>query len=468
MLSVGRKILIFQEGYMQYFRGNLSRVKKLIQERLPDEQDLYGYPGVSKNLLINAVDLAYQLSQEIEENDTDDGVKFEIISLKRFGSQANDELKKYLEDDTKYKSSATRNFNDFLNHLSQLIEKTKQVYFIVNKNGLRDDIELAVIRETISNLKKESEQYTAILNDLSDTAESTRLLVDEIKGTHSLGEKIKNEMTDWRASTEKSFTSINTTHEKIDGWEDNIQEKDANFRTLSQLIEKLSASANELKDKLVLHVNKSEESAIALKQYEEKNKELQDEIEKTLGDANRIGMAASFRERKEELAKTQTKWQNIFILTVLSIVCFSSYFIVPQVTSGSFVWEHVLIEITVIAPLIWLAWFAARQFNYINRVREDYSFKYASSMAYEGYKKATREIDPALEKLLMEFSLYNMALNPIRLYNKKADHSTPVSELADAILSRLSNLKKVTCEAPNFGKFTAYMENAIEKEIEPE
>jgi hypothetical protein len=104
--------------------------------------------------------------------------------------------------------------------------------------------------------------------------------------------------------------------------------------------------------------------------------------------------------------------------------------------------------------LIWLGWFAARQFSYLSRIREDYAFKYAAAMAYEGHKKATREVDEDLERVLLEFSLFNMSQNPIRIYSEKLEHVTPMHEFTSTILDKLPNMRDVAVEKRGFGKIS--------------
>ena len=312
------------------------------------------------------------------------------------------------------------------------------------------------------------------MNDLAQLAETTRPLIDAIKNSKSLGDAITNELTQWKIQGESLFTGISNVHEKIQGWDEDIQERDTKIRTLSQQIETLSKNSSELKEKLVSFVAKAEESSKFLKEYEANNKLLLEEIKETLGDSNRVGMAASFRERKIELGKAQELWQAIFIgsiIAILSVSMFllSNYAAFTHISPNPFAWENILVKITILSPLIWLAWFAVRQYSFTNRVREDYSFKYAASMAYEGHKKATREVNPELEQVLLEFSLYNMALNPIRLYGKKEeDHSTPLSEVADKLLSRLPNLNKVSYETPTLGKITGYLGKKNKKNVTEE
>jgi hypothetical protein len=60
---------------------------------------------------------------------------------------------------------------------------------------------------------------------------------------------------------------------------------------------------------------------------------------------------------------------------------------------------------------------------------EDYSYKYAVSMAFEGYKKATKEIDQDLQVKLLEMTIYNISNNPLSIYETDNNHGTPYHEL---------------------------------------
>jgi hypothetical protein len=80
-------------------------------------------------------------------------------------------------------------------------------------------------------------------------------------------------------------------------------------------------------------------------------------------------------------------------------------------------------------------------------------------MAYEGHKKAARDVDEELEQILLEFSLFNMAQNPIRLYGERDIHATPVQEALEQFLSKLSTFKKVSGEVPSLGRFTVERED---------
>jgi hypothetical protein len=54
---------------MQTVRASLTRLKALIDTQLPDGQDVFGYPGVSKQSLKDAIDVSYSLTQLIDDYD---------------------------------------------------------------------------------------------------------------------------------------------------------------------------------------------------------------------------------------------------------------------------------------------------------------------------------------------------------------------------------------------------------------
>ena len=70
---------------MQTFRSRLTKIKKHL-EQLPDGPDVYGFSGVSKELLVKEIDSLYGLSQFISERESEQ-FAFEVIALKRASSQ---------------------------------------------------------------------------------------------------------------------------------------------------------------------------------------------------------------------------------------------------------------------------------------------------------------------------------------------------------------------------------------------
>jgi len=440
---------------MQYFRMNLSRLRKTVEEKLPDGQDIFGYKGVSKAVLLKAIDWAYEVSSEIEIQE--DGQQLVILALKRLGSKTYSQLKEFLDGDLT-SEQAVSSFDQFVDQLSTLVEKVRYTYLVVAAQCLREDGELAAVRSEIDELGKERDRYANILDDLAKKVDNARALGSGLETTKQQCNQVLQDMQAWQTECKVAFDEVAEVHGKIEGWDEEIQEYDDSYRNLSKQINVLQTEAKELREGLAIDVKKGQESKEHLNEYEQENKKLVEEIRQTLGDANRLGMGASFQQRKRELTRDQYVWQGVFIASILLVVVLSLCFVLPKVMSASFKWEQVIVRLAIVSPVVWLAWFAARQYGFTTRIKEDYSFKHAAAMAYEGHKKAAREVNAKLEAILLEFSLFNMAQNPIRLYGGKADCASPLEEITAAMSAKLPNLSRITYEHAGIGKVSAYMD----------
>ena len=418
-----------------------------MEQRLPEGEDIYGYQGISRDSLLDAINVAYSLSQEITEKDEP---RIEVISLKRAGSELYKTLKHFLDNDSESQSASAK-FDNFLNDFSALIEKTKITYFIVVKGGIRDEAELARIRSEIKEYEKLKNELLiereAALSEISTISDQ----IESLKTNHSNSENQATEIANLYNSANQYFSKISEVHDSIEGWEEDVQESTVQFQTLSKQISNLASTANKNNEKLTRYVSEGQIAADQLKQTVVAHQELLDEIRKTLEGANRVGMASSFDKRKSELATQLNIWQGVFVGAILLIVIAVWKFILPTLASESTRLPEIIAELGIVSPLVWLGWFAAKQYGYTSKIKEDYAFKAASAMAYEGHKKAARDTDTDLESVLLEFSLFNMSQNPIRLYGNGDLHGTPIHELTSQILEKFPRFKKVRAAAPTIG-----------------
>lgn len=451
---------------MQHFRSGLTRLKSLITQKLPDGNDIHGYAGITKASLLSALDVAYDLSQEIKD---DAEPHIEVISLKRSGTDLYKSLKEYLDDDSSEENKSL-GFNEFLNDFVALIEKTKITYFIVAKNGIRDDEELAQIRAKIADLtmlhdelKKQKEELTSEIETVSDTVEA-------INANHEQADTFAGEMEGWHSTAKEHYDNIEEIHGAIEGWDKNIHKCETKFQTLSEqftkLVSQATTSYNDIDNSAKAGKYQSDNLIITAAKHDK----LLKEIRETLEGANRVGMAASFKTRKDELRLQQVAWQIVFIGAIITIIWAVSKYVLPTVTESQNTgdWSKLIAELGLVSPLIWLGWFAAKQYGYTSKIREDYAFKSAAAMAYEGHKKAAREVDHELERSLLELSLINLSQNPIRLYEKDEMHATPVHEAISQVLKKFPNLKKASAVIPPLGKVEIVAESEHDYEEEDE
>lgn len=155
-------------------------------------------------------------------------------------------------------------------------------------------------------------------------------------------------------------------------------------------------------------------------------------VDGLLGDTNRVTMAASFITRKAELNWPLGLWVGVFILSIIGLVSISAYYLIPSLSAGK--WEEAFVHLPLTAPLIWLGWFSAKQYGYTVRLREDYAYKVASAMAFEGYKREAEETDDELKKKLLDTAINNLSDNPLRVYSGHENHASPLHEILERSL----------------------------------
>jgi hypothetical protein len=162
--------------------------------------------------------------------------------------------------------------------------------------------------------------------------------------------------------------------------------------------------------------------------------------------ANKAGLAGSFQVRREALFWPQITWAVIFVIGTLVLArfgydeLFGDHPITFGADWGTFL--QLLGRLLMVAPVIWLTWFAGRQFAYMLRVTEDYAFKEASAMAFVGYRDEMGT-DEEMLNLLRRTAIHTFGENPVRILVNGSDVSSPTEELL-AHIPRL--LKKFSPE----------------------
>lgn len=186
--------------------------------------------------------------------------------------------------------------------------------------------------------------------------------------------------------------------------------------------------------KLVQDLTTSVEVKTALfKEFENRR----DEISGLLENANKVGLARSFSEKRKELTRTWRGWALAFLIGILGLSCFGLFELLPLLKSSSAPDPvAVLVRFLVASPLIWFAWFAARQYGHVLRVSEDYAFKEAAAMAFAGYRNEMSG-DQDMLKLLQESAIRNFGANPADMLLKRADAASPLHDALERALEKL-------------------------------
>lgn len=155
-------------------------------------------------------------------------------------------------------------------------------------------------------------------------------------------------------------------------------------------------------------------------------------IDGLLGDANRTGMAASFTNRRRWLIAPMVGWIAVFAGSIYGLFYMGVTYLAPLIAAGNL--EQLPSRLALTAPFIWLGWFAAKQYGYTSRLREDYAYKEASAKCFEGYKREASQVNPEMLKNLLETAIKNLGDNPIRIYSGHENHASPLHELLEKSL----------------------------------
>ena len=135
---------------------------------------------------------------------------------------------------------------------------------------------------------------------------------------------------------------------------------------------------------------------------------------------------------------------------VSPLVFLTSIFLFHSLTPNEGeLWYHTTLRrVFMVSPLVFLIWFFANRYSQLARLKEKYTFKYTTAMAFEGYKKQIEDLDLSededsgekeeLLKKLLETSIAIFSDDPTTAkgkeeFLKKRDISSIIKRLLESI-----------------------------------
>jgi hypothetical protein len=212
------------------------------------------------------------------------------------------------------------------------------------------------------------------------------------------------------------------------------------------LLTKAQTAETDLR-KVLEHLAKSDEIATGHeKRVEDLSTELQGlikRVESLLPGATSAGLASSFNKQRARFTSPQKLWLWTFVtciglLVVLGLPSFLSalgWFAHPSDQSWNAAWRSLTLRLPIVAPIIWLAIYAGRNYMMSLRMEEDYAYKEAISTAFEGYKREMEKIaagdgdNPTPITILSTNILRAIAERPGRIYEGKQEDITLLTEI---------------------------------------
>lgn len=306
------------------------------------------------------------------------------------------------------------------------------------------------LKQTTANLPGNNHpQFIESLFNLSDlTSQLLRIPETASKATgRQLEDLLKGHLKSFE-TTEKQAQKIKSLYNDAQGSARQLEEVKTTMHQLHEAIKAVHNSAteriNEINNNNTLSTNlktSMEKTSKKIQEDLQRQKEIMDffeekrsEIENTLAAANRIGLAKSFDERMKSASYSKIGWALAFFACLAGLVCVSISFIWPTIQKSfenniPFDFWSILTRVIITSPLIWGAWFSARQYGFASRIYEDYSYKVATALSFEGFKKEAREMSKDMEAELIKVAITNFGQNPVRIFESNKNHASPLHEL---------------------------------------
>jgi hypothetical protein len=417
---------------MQGVRSSLTRIKNGLEKHLSDENDLFGYAGVNKAGILSFLEESYDLSHKLNELEP----RFEIVVLKRKVAPLLETCRSFVES-LENKKDTEKGFNNFLNALTGIRDQIISTYIQCVDKGIRAEAYAYELKEKIDEIsdkfKETKEDFANIEKGLAGLDEVEPKIESFLKESQSASAQVQAILDQVQSSKNK----IDATHTIVEKLEGEIKAKESEAKNISLKVVDAHKKAATL-----LKASEDTQQKIKANQEEidrqlKENEATQIEISNTLAAANRVGMANSFKERKDELRSSLQIWGGVFVATAVGTFASGFIFIKPFLDKPNpdLLSLELFLKFLLVAPLVWLGWLSARQFGFVSRIREDYAYKFATAMAFEGYRKQAKEINDDLEEKLMKISVYHFSQNPIRLYSSQDNHASPLNEVLKDMIS---------------------------------
>jgi len=405
---------------MRNARSSITKLKTSLKSTLPEDNDLFGYQGINRIMLIDSLTSSYSLLVELENHSE----KFEVIFLKR-------KIAKYSKNAQRILNygKIENNFDELISIIEKLKYRIREAYLLIVEDSIRNEEEILRYKNELEQLNELIIQYKNKATELVDKSTASDEMFERISATDKNVSGGTEKINQYLSESKINSSSINELFQKSDNWGKEINKAERKIYTSAKDINSLKQEFNVVKDDISSRLKIIDEIDEEIKNKFEISKKQQDEIKETIGNANRSSMAGSFKTRKDELDKPLKNAELTMTISLVIVALASLVIIFPSIMGGmnSFDYKSFLIKLPVLFPLYWIAWNASRKFAHLSRIREDYAYKYAAAMAYEGYNKQTTNYEE-LRKKLLKLSIDTMGSNPIRLYNSKNVHSTPINE----------------------------------------
>jgi uncharacterized membrane protein len=217
--------------------------------------------------------------------------------------------------------------------------------------------------------------------------------------------------------------------------------------TAASQLEAIESASSDIETAKICLSALEKQHEILQSKLQDQSEKLQELISKTSAQQSLIddllprgtsaGLAAAFNQQRTRFGRSQMGWAISFLASVGTLIVFAWHIKAGLPTSSSpDTWAYLLFRIPLASPMIWLGWFSAIQYGNVLRLKEDYAFKEATSMAFAGYRDhmehlggiAEADAGTALNKLAL-VTISILGSDPLRLLQGQASDVSPIEKL---------------------------------------
>lgn len=383
---------------------NLNAAKLIIMDAIEKKKLIQLPITVQKNILSNLESITKSLTGLA--NGTD-----EVVNLVNAIEKLNTAIWQYGFHNL---SEEVLGYQEKLNQLKNL---DLEIKWLQNEleNGINLKSELAQLLHEIKTATETIQAYvTTAEENAKNTTDKTNLTLElSKKSTETLSSIQQTEK-----EAKESASAVATLKEKVDNWSKEI-------KGLSETSEKISKNITDQENELNRVIQLTEKT--------------HKQVESLLPGAASAGLASAFKQRKDEIVKTNKYWVGGFVLSLLGLLGMVVWMIKIFQEHGSNIewWMFFLQRAPLLFPLIWLGWFFGRNYGHMVRLEEDYAFKESISRSFEGYKNQMKEVDPshALPQLCGN-TISILSETPLRVFDRKTSDETPANSFLERFMPK--------------------------------
>jgi len=306
---------------------------------------------------------------------------------------------------------------------------------------LFDSLQVSVTKaeEYVKKIAERNGHTEAGLAHIEKAQEEAANLLSELKSKGEAASKAVDQLSVIVTGASEAKGTIGEIGKNVDAIK-NAVEADAN-RT-----KPLADSAEELGKRV-------EELEATLTALQAKSSETLHDIQSLLPGATSAGLAAAFDSRSKTFGPKQKAWERVFIV---SLACLLGIALLGVFAGGGFHasdWQEIVralvARLPLLVPVVWLALHSANQASVARKMGEEYAFKAATSIAFEGYRRQMTEVnkDATADSplaVLCKNTLATMATPPGAVHDTKTADPTPATSLVEAAKALQPILREVT------------------------